>query len=190
MRDLVGGLMGRVDRLQRNQQRAGGYVPGADWYNLRVAPTCPPSKQLHMHGGRTNLAWNSTLADLDDYEQRAYTVPDLVADLADVNSVYVDVTFVNANYYQFYFLELRTPAVLENPSASQWSFYLHGTGDEFATAGEAEAWMNSETPHPASGLYEPGPQLYVADGCAAQAGYLRLGESHELDELDEGRRRG
>jgi len=145
MRDLVGGLMGRVDRLQRNQQRAGGYVPGADWYNLRVAPTCPPSKQLHMHGGRTNLAWNSTLADLDDYEQRAYTVPDLVADLADVNSVYVDVTFVNANYYQFYFLELRTPAVLENPSASQWSFYLHGTGDEFATAGEAEAWMNSET---------------------------------------------
>lgn len=131
--------------LRRNRRRVIVFVDDASWYQFRVAPTCPPSRRLHMHGGRTYLCYNSTSADLDDYEERAYTVPDLIADLADTNSVYTDVVFTNANYYQLFYLELRTPAILENPLSRDWSFYLHGTGDEFETAAEAEAWLNSET---------------------------------------------
>ena len=99
-----------------------------------------------MRGGRTYLSATPSLAaELDVYEYRAYTVPDLTADVADTNSVYTDIVFSSANYYQFFFLELRVPAVAENPAPSDWSFYLHGTGDEFETAAEAEAWLNSET---------------------------------------------
>ena len=88
--------------------------------------------------------WNSTIADIDDYEERAWTVPNLTADVADMDSVGVDVTFVNANYYQFYVLELRIPKVIEEPAASDWWFYIHTIYNEFATAGEAEAWLMTE----------------------------------------------
>lgn len=133
----------RLDKLTIREQRASAFVPGADWYLLRVTPFCPPDKRLHLRGGRTNLGYNTGWMVFDVYEERAYTVPDLIADLADPASVTTAVTFTNANYYQFFFLELRLPAVVEEPTAADWSFYLHGTGDEFATAGEAEQWLNS-----------------------------------------------
>ena len=110
---------------------------------FRVAPTCPPSKQLHVRGGRMYGTYNSTLADIDDWQYRAWTVPDLVADLGDIESVGVDVNFANANYYQFFVLELRIPKVIEQPTASDWWFYIHTIYNEFATAGEAEAWLHS-----------------------------------------------
>jgi len=133
-----------LGRLLRQQRRRKGFVEGADYYWLRVAPSCPPDKRLHMRGGRTYLGYNPQFpATYDDYEQRAYTVPDLTADLADIDSVTIGVTFTNANYYQFFLLELKLPAEVEEPTASDWSFYLHGTGDEFATAREAEEWLDS-----------------------------------------------
>lgn len=139
------GLLRYVRTLAKYQQRAAG-VSGQEYlYALRVAPSCPPSKVLHMRGGRSYLGYNYTINYYDAFEQRAYTIPDLMADLADTASVTVDVTFSNANYYQFFLLELRTPAVAEQPSESDWSFHLHGTGDELETAGEAEAWLHSET---------------------------------------------
>ena len=134
---------GRLDRLQMSQRRATAFVSGGDWYTLRVAPMCPPSKELQVRGGRSYLGWNSTLAPLDDYEQRVYTVPDLTADLADPDSVTVEVSFTSAGYFQFFILELRTPAVVEEPTEADWSFYLHGTGDELETAGAAEDWLHS-----------------------------------------------
>ncbi len=138
-------IQGRLDRLQREVNRAGAYVSGGDFYALRVAPFCPPDKRLHMRGGRTYLGYNWGWAVFDDYEQRVYTVPDLIADLADPASVTVDVTFSNAGYFQFFILELALPAVVEEPETSDWGFYLHGTGAEFATEADAEESINSTT---------------------------------------------
>ncbi|NIV37616.1 MAG: hypothetical protein GWN58_51810 [Anaerolineae bacterium] len=160
MRDVWAGLAGRGGKLQRNQQRMGGFVPSDTYYALRVAPTCPPSKQLHVRGGRTYLGYNPGWVIWDDYEQRAYTVPDLTADLASLDSVNLDVAFTTADYYQFFLLELRLPAVVEEPSASDWTFYLHGTGDEFATPGEAEAWIDNVT------FRQSSPWDHGADGSA------------------------
>lgn len=140
----VGYIVNKLNMLERQQRRESGFVEGADYYWLRVAPSCPPDKQLHVRGGRTYLSYNPQFpATFDDYEERAYTVPDLTADLSDSDSVTIDITFTTANYYQFFLLELKLPATVDGPTESDWSFYLHGTGDEFATAGEAEAWLHS-----------------------------------------------
>ena len=134
-----------IERLQQSENRQAAFVPGAEWYELRVSPTCPPSKSVALRGGRLYAGYNPGWATFDVYEQRAYTVPDLTANLSDPASVTVDVTFTNAGYYQLFLLELKLPAVVENPAVTDWTFYLHGTGDELATAEEAEAWMTSTT---------------------------------------------
>jgi len=146
--------------LKRDIERASGYVRNSEWYELRVSPTCPPSKQVNMHGGRTFLSYNWADAAYDDFEYRAYTVPDLTADLSDPDSVFTAVTFTTAHYYQFFVLELRTPSVVEEPTKNDWSFYLHGTGDEFEMAGEAEQSINAEV-FRQSGVWDHG-----VDGCA------------------------
>ena len=137
-------LQGRLDRLRQQNQRQDVFVERENWDMFRVAPSCPPSKQVHVRGGRIYATYNPTGADVDDYEYRAWTVPPLIADLGDVNSVYVDVGFSNANWYQLFLLELRLPGEIEGPAASDWSFYLHGTLDEFETSCEAELWLDSE----------------------------------------------
>ena len=137
--------MTRTERLQQSENRQAAFVPGAEWYELRVSPTCPPSKSVTLRGGRLYAGYNPGWASFDVYEQRAYTVPELTADLDDTASVTVDVTFTNAGYYQLFLLELKLPAVVENPAAGDWAFNLHGTNDELATAELAEAWMNSTT---------------------------------------------
>ena len=130
--------------MERGQDRAAAFAEH-EWLSaLRVAPTCPPSQLVHVRGGRTYLGGNFSKAVLDAFEERAYTIPDLTADLADPASVTVTVEFSTVNYYQFFLLEITTPAEAELPEASDWSFYLHGTGDEFATGGEAEQWLHSE----------------------------------------------
>lgn len=133
----------RILDLQKAQRRAGGFAPPTYVDMLRVAPSCPPSQCMNIRGGRLYAGYNWGNAAFDDYEQRAYTVPDLSADLADPDSVTVEVSFTIADYYQFFFLELKLPAVVDGPTSSDWSFYLHGTGDELATAGDAELWMDS-----------------------------------------------
>lgn len=138
-------LLGYVGAIDKSQQKNAGVAGREYLYALRVAPSCPPSKVLHVRGGRNYLGNNYTVSSYDAFEQRAYTIPDLTADLADTASVTVDITFSTANHYQFFLLELRTPATAEQPSASDWSFHLHGTEDEFETAGEAEAWLHSAT---------------------------------------------
>ena len=135
----------RLNKLRQQNDRRGGAVERENWNMFRVAPTCPPSRQLHVRGGRIYAAYNPTFAVSDDYEYRAWTVPALTADLEDVNSVYVDVAFTNADWYQFFLLEMRVPGEIEEPGASDWSFYLHGTLDEFETAGEAELWLDSDS---------------------------------------------
>jgi len=149
-----------LDRLVRQQRKQSAFVPGADWYTLRVSPSCPPDKNLHVRGGRTYLGTNTGWVLYDDYEERAYTVPDLTANLADPDSVTATITFVNASYYQFFFLELRLPAIVEGPAESDWSFYLHGTGDEFATASAAEEWMDSYD------FQHSSPWYHAGDGSA------------------------
>ena len=139
----LGVLQGRLNKLQNQAGKREGFVPRENWYQFRVAPTCPPSTQLHVRGGRLYSTYIYGEV-FDPVEYRAWTVPDLTADLADVNSVYTDVAFTNANYYQFFFLELRAPLEPEQPTVSDWAFYLHGTYNEFATAGEAELWLDSD----------------------------------------------
>ena len=134
-------LQRRLDALRAKTQRLGGFLAQESWNQFRVAATCPPSTRLHVRGGRFYSGNNPTIADIDDYEKRAWTVPALVADVGDLDSVGVDVTFANAHYYQFFVLELRIPKVIEEPTASDWWFYIHTIYNEFATAGEAEAYL-------------------------------------------------
>ena len=137
-------IQDRVLALKQNAERKVGFVEDESWYMFRVAPTCPPSRRLHMRGGRlvSTYLYGSPV---DEWEKRTWTVPNLTVDLADVTSASVDISFENPDYYQFFLLELRMPLEPELPTASDWMFYLHGTWDEFATAGEAEAWMSSLT---------------------------------------------
>ena len=92
----------------------------------------------YVTAGYFGVAWG-------DYWHRAYTIPDLSAELDDPTSVSIDVSFTTANWYKFFILCLKLPTVLENPTANDWLFHLVETGDEFETPGEAEAWFNSDT---------------------------------------------
>lgn len=132
----------RIRALEKGQQRNAAFVQGNDWYALRVSPSCPPDKRVHLRGGLAYCSYQS--AGLV-YNQRAYTIPSLTADLADASQVVVDVTFANANWYLAYVLLLQLPATEEEPTESDWSFWLWGTGTELETAGEAEAHMEWDT---------------------------------------------
>ena len=136
-------ILRRLDKLQKQNERRSGFVERESWNMFRVAPSCPPSKLVHARGGRLYATYIYGAA-FDPWEYRAWTVPSLTADLGDMGSVTNDVVFTNANYYQFFLLELRLPLEAEEPTESDWAFYIHGTGDEFATSAEAEAWLNSE----------------------------------------------
>jgi len=137
-------LVETLGRLRKTTDRQSAFVPQESWNQFRVSPTCPPSTRLYVRRGRIYAGYNPTRADIDDWEFHAWTVPSLSADVADPDSVTIDVTFTTANYYQFFFLELRVPAVIEEPNESDWSFYLHGTEDEFKTTTEAEMWTHTD----------------------------------------------
>ena len=138
-----GAIEKRVGALRRFNARVGGFVKTVDGYQFSVSPSCPPDKRLHMRGGRNACSWNRGFPAWDYAEERVYTVPDLVADLADPSNVTPVPTFTTAYYYQPFMLCLRLPAVAEQPAAGDWSFYLHGDLSEFETAGEAELYMHN-----------------------------------------------
>lgn len=131
----------RIRRLHTQQARAAAFVPGQDWYQLSVAPSCPPDTRIHLRGGlaycgnfgAAYLTWNN----------RTYTVPNLTAELTDPDSVSVEIVFSNAGWYKFAMLLLALPALAVEPAESDWGFYLFETGEELQTATEAEAWMTS-----------------------------------------------
>lgn len=142
------GALARVDALFRARERRVAVVPGNDWYSLRVAPSCPPDKCVHLRGGLAHCARNTYSTDY-----RAYTIPDLTADLTDSSQVTIDVTFSNANWYLVYVLLLKLPAQVSEPTTDDWSFWLWGTGTELETAGEAEAHMEWDTLHESDPWY-------------------------------------
>lgn len=112
-----------------------GFEPGADWYQFRTAPSCPPDKRIHMRGG---LGWNGPGYSWTDSPYYGWWVPDRIADLEDTDSVTVDITFTTAGYYLGYALALLIPEAPDSPAANDWNFTLIGTDDEQATAQEAE----------------------------------------------------
>ena len=135
-------LLSRVRDIQLSQQKAAPIVKNRYEDALKASPSCPPDKRLRVHGGPNFCSWNRGDASWDYAEHRVYTVPNLVADLSDPDSVYTTVTFSNAGWYKSYFFCLRLPAVAEEPTVDDWSFYLHGTEDEFKTTTEAEMWTH------------------------------------------------
>lgn len=139
---MIASYMNAIDKLLKTQDKLSSRVEGAEWYALRVAPSCPPDKRVHMRGGKWfpgyyGLAWN-------DWDHRAYTVPDLVAEIDNPDSVGIDVAFTTAGWFKPVVLHLSLPGEIEEPAEADWTFYLHDTGEEFATAGAAEAWFNSD----------------------------------------------
>ena len=134
-----------LNRLEAaSQRRAASAVPSDTW-QFRVFTSCPPDKRLRVIGGRNYCARNRGFSAYDFAEYKCYTVPDLIADLEDPASVLEVPIFSTPYYYQLFFFCLRLPSVEEEPGAEDWTFYLHGTGDEFETSAEAEQWINSET---------------------------------------------
>jgi len=132
----------RLDRITSQQQHRGAFTAMSEWYRLRIVPSCPPSKLLHMRGGYVQAGYMGF--GWRDYWHRAYTVPDLTVDLADPAEIDTDIIFATANWYRFGVLCLSLPNVLEEPTAADWTFAFVETGDEFETAGEAEAWFNTD----------------------------------------------
>lgn len=136
-------LQKQIQQMFQASNRQGAYVPGADWYEFKVTPTCPPSKRLQMRGGLGYFAYQA--AAYADYNYRCYTVPDKTVDLADDEQVAIDVGFTNANWYKCYVLLLALPATGTEPAAADWSFVLWGDEVETETATEAESHMAWDT---------------------------------------------
>jgi len=134
--DLSGVVEWRINKLKKQQSAIANSGRGGDWFELKVAPTCPPSKRLHIHGGKEFNTWR-----VADYNYRAYTIPDLIADLEDADEVQVDVSFTNAGWYKCYALLLKLPEEPIEPTISDWKFHLWGDEEELETAAEAEAHM-------------------------------------------------
>lgn len=88
-----------------------------------------------MRGG---LGWSGPGYSWADSAYRGWQIPSLIADLADPQSVTVDITFGTSGYYLGYALGLPVPENIENPTFDDWKFTLIGTDNEQATAREAE----------------------------------------------------
>jgi len=126
----------RIGQIQKQQATIARRGQGGDWFELKVAPTCPPSKRLYIRGGKEFNTFR-----VADYNYRAYTIPDLIANLEDIDEVQVDVSFTNAYWYKCYALLLKLPEEPIEPTISDWKFHLWGDEEELETAAEAEAHM-------------------------------------------------
>lgn len=131
----------RIEQQRKRQEREAANVAEPNWYVCRVTPTCPPSPAVYMRGGQI---YYSSSDSFSAYRRRTYVAPSLLADLTDADLMGTDITFTQSGYYLAYVLVLAKPAVVQSPAEEDWSFLLVGSGDEFATAGEAEDDMERE----------------------------------------------
>ena len=137
----------RIQRLERQGQREAGFELPGRWYELRVAPSCPPDKRLHIRGGIVTPSGYWGYVIQNDF------VLDWICDFENDGETQMDLIFSNANYYlpiilcyywewvayyHYYLAEQYAEPVFDNV-----------IGIEVETSSEAEAqidaWMNGYT---------------------------------------------
>lgn len=125
--------------LKRQQDREAAYVQDDRWYNLMVAPSCPPDKRLYIRSGIVSPSGRWAVIMQEDF------IPDTICDFENVDETQMDLNFTTADYYLGIILCY----------AGQWAAYrtLGGAyeepvfdnviGTEVATAVEAEAEIDA-----------------------------------------------
>jgi len=129
------GIDYRLLDLERREKLARRSEDYRAKFEFKVAPTCPPSTAINIHGGR---AWNPTDSN---YPGRGWTVPNLSLDVADVDDVGSCHNFSNAYYYLGTVVTLTYGYNPDSVAAGDPALTLYGTWPawtERATAAEAE----------------------------------------------------
>ena len=128
-----------VRRIEKVRERDAGFEPDDRWYNLRVTPSCPPDKNLHIRTGIVNPSGRWGVIVQDDF------IPDIVCDFENVDETQMSLNFTNADYYLGIILcyagdwaAYRTlGAAYEEP------IFDNVIGNEVATAAGAEAEIDA-----------------------------------------------
>jgi len=126
-------LAGAVRELDRSMRQRAASAPRGDLqYQFRVAPSCPPDKQLHIRPGIAvpSIRWTAFIED--DY------IPYTVCDFENQDETDVGLSFTNSGYYlpiilcyAQAWLDDRTEPIFDNV-----------VGTESATALEAESQID------------------------------------------------
>ena len=129
----------QLRRIEKIQAREAAFVQDDRWYNLMIAPSCPPDKRLHIRNGIVNPSGRWGFIMQDDF------IPDTICDFENVDETQMDLNFTNADYYLGIILcyagdwaAYRTlGAAYEEP------VFDNVVGSEVATAAGAEAQIDA-----------------------------------------------
>jgi hypothetical protein len=150
----------RLAQLKREQEQQERFQIDSAWYSFLARPTCPPSTSMTIHGGtciESKSQYN--MDDVDRHNGLAWTVPNMVKDLADPTDARVDMGMVaaetytalswtQANSYKGGILLLLLPDVELDPGEDDWRLRLYCYPEEYTTISEAEerliSWLWEE----------------------------------------------
>jgi hypothetical protein len=127
---FIGGVM-------RQQEQQASNVIDPAWYQFKVAPSCPPDKQIHMRGG---LIYHDFAAGINDTYGYAWQVPSQTIDLEDTARVTSTIEYTQASYYLGFVVIMTMP--IEDLDDVQ--FQLRSLNAESATAAEAEEQLRAD----------------------------------------------
>jgi hypothetical protein len=142
--DLVGGRLRAVERTAARQAARG---QADNWYQLRIAASCPPDTRVHVRGGwvqrgpywvAQQVAYFPALtldfAAVDQFAARAYLGPGYSGNFATAYAYRPALLLYSADYFD---------ALLDGASAPPVIAYAGGTEAEFDTAAGAEQAIDS-----------------------------------------------
>lgn len=137
-------LQKHIEQLKKQQQKSRlAGVPDELYRQLRVVPTCPPSTSVRILSGQVYT--NASYWFWIHYDTQFPTTTVDFTDTSEFISGYyvftplpLQIVFTQANWYVGFILRIN----------HEWLFYGNDQmfwcdiSEEFATAGEAEAWVD------------------------------------------------
>ena len=129
----------RLRKLENKQAREQAFVPDDKWYNLLIAPSCPPDKRLHIRRGIVSPGGRWGFNMQDDY------IPNWICDFENETETQMALSFTNANYYLgiilCYYGEWAAYRTLGGGYSDP--VFDNVIGTEVAMAAEAEAQLDA-----------------------------------------------
>lgn len=135
----------RIERLIQRQARAAAFEPNSRWYNLMVAPPCPPDKRLYIRNGIVSPSAQWGFIMQDDF------IPDTACDFENQGETQMALNFTNAGYYLGLILCYYGDWAANQSLGAAYAepIFDNVIGTEVATAAEAEAevdaFLNGDT---------------------------------------------
>ena len=133
----------RVQRLEQRQQQSGSNDPPGRWWELLVAPSCPPDKRLQIRSGTVSTAGHWGWIMQNDF------VPDMVCDFESEEETDLDLVFTNVGYYMPIILCYAGDWASGGGDIEDPPYFDSVVGIEAATSTGAEAqidaWLNGST---------------------------------------------